>query len=213
MHIPKLLAVVCLAALGASSLHAQKPDTDEQAKAREKLRQAMAQLDAQTGTAPAAPAPVQPPVTAPPVAPPPSAPPQAVVATPAAPAEVVVSGGLDSDTEAKAREQLRQAEAQLEAQQPKTAAPVVKVQSQPKPVQVKAVSSDQMAASNSVPDPKKKAKVANANPVFPTDPGPSVLAAPNSKEQRLDELLRLYKADKITPADYHEQRAKILAEP
>jgi len=37
--------------------------------------------------------------------------------------------------------------------------------------------------------------------------------APGSKEQRLQELLQLYKADRITPTEYHEQRAKIIAEP
>jgi hypothetical protein len=34
-----------------------------------------------------------------------------------------------------------------------------------------------------------------------------------SKERRLDDLLRLYKADQITPQEYHVQRAKIIAEP
>jgi len=34
-----------------------------------------------------------------------------------------------------------------------------------------------------------------------------------SKQQRLAELLQLYKSDKITPAEYHQQRAKIVAEP
>ena len=33
------------------------------------------------------------------------------------------------------------------------------------------------------------------------------------KQQRLDELLKAYKADLITPTDYHRQRAKILSEP
>jgi hypothetical protein len=33
------------------------------------------------------------------------------------------------------------------------------------------------------------------------------------KQQRLDDLLTQYKADQITPQQYHEQRAKILAEP
>ena len=33
------------------------------------------------------------------------------------------------------------------------------------------------------------------------------------KEQRLKELLQLYLTDKITPREYHQQRAKILAEP
>ena len=33
------------------------------------------------------------------------------------------------------------------------------------------------------------------------------------KQQRLNELLKQYQADQITPAQYHEQRAKIIAEP
>ena len=33
------------------------------------------------------------------------------------------------------------------------------------------------------------------------------------KEQRLKELLQLYLTDKISPRQYHQERAKILAEP
>jgi hypothetical protein len=40
-----------------------------------------------------------------------------------------------------------------------------------------------------------------------------VPAAMGSKEQRLGVLLQQYKADQITPQEYHAQRAKILAEP
>ena len=36
---------------------------------------------------------------------------------------------------------------------------------------------------------------------------------PVSKTQRLAELLEKYRRDEITPADYHGQRAKIIAEP
>jgi hypothetical protein len=36
---------------------------------------------------------------------------------------------------------------------------------------------------------------------------------PHSKTQRLAELLEKYRRDEITPAEYHGQRAKILAEP
>ena len=35
----------------------------------------------------------------------------------------------------------------------------------------------------------------------------------DSKEERLAALLQKYKADKITPEQYHQQRAAILAEP
>ena len=34
-----------------------------------------------------------------------------------------------------------------------------------------------------------------------------------AKEARLQELLKNYKADQITPEEYHKQRAAILAEP
>jgi hypothetical protein len=43
------------------------------------------------------------------------------------------------------------------------------------------------------------------------DPVPTKL--PKSKQQRLDELLEAYKKDQLSPSQYHEQRAKILAEP
>lgn len=41
----------------------------------------------------------------------------------------------------------------------------------------------------------------------------ALILQPGSKEARLDELLRKYKADEITPHDYHMERAKIIAEP
>jgi hypothetical protein len=41
----------------------------------------------------------------------------------------------------------------------------------------------------------------------------SVLGAQKPKREKLQELTDLYKADKLTPAQYHEARAKILAQP
>lgn len=48
-------------------------------------------------------------------------------------------------------------------------------------------------------------------------PAPAIMTAPPlpisaTKEERLETLLQLYKADRITPMEYHERRAKILAE-
>ncbi|HZQ47760.1 MAG TPA: hypothetical protein VFC07_12150 [Verrucomicrobiae bacterium] len=239
MHIPKLLAVVCLAALGASSLHAQRPDTDIQAKAREKLREAMAALDTQqtaapTNTPPAKPSkPLRPKktVTPSPAAPPPAA----VVVTPSQPAQTA-PGNSKPDAEAKAREQLRRAAAELEAQKPQPAVaitpapvapaqpkpvakPIVKVNAEKKPVkpaEVKTVDkTNQWVVEQPAPGPKKQPKVSKTAVVAPAPiaVAPPMAPGPASKEQRLGELLRLYKSDKITPADYHEQRAKILAEP
>jgi hypothetical protein len=45
----------------------------------------------------------------------------------------------------------------------------------------------------------------------PIEPPPLPISM--AKQQRLAELLRKYKADDITPAQYHEERARILAEP
>jgi len=67
------------------------------------------------------------------------------------------------------------------------------------------------------PVKKSKAKFPDETKMSPengvattmTKPAPT----PGSKEDRLSELLDLYKADKISPAEYHDQRAKIIAEP
>jgi hypothetical protein len=52
----------------------------------------------------------------------------------------------------------------------------------------------------------------------PTAASPVPIVAPSlpismTKEQRLQALLARYKADQITPEEYHKQRATILAEP
>jgi hypothetical protein len=65
---------------------------------------------------------------------------------------------------------------------------------------------------------QKEAKKAEAVPSMKSAPGLPPLEAPPPvvsayKEQRLQELLQLYKEDKITPDEYHTQRAKILAGP
>jgi hypothetical protein len=41
----------------------------------------------------------------------------------------------------------------------------------------------------------------------------SVMGSQRPKREKLQELTDLYKADKLTPAQYHEARAKILAQP
>jgi len=55
--------------------------------------------------------------------------------------------------------------------------------------------------------PKTDETVPAAAPPETTPPGPK------TKQERLVNLLRDYRADKVTPQEYHEQRAKILAEP
>jgi hypothetical protein len=62
------------------------------------------------------------------------------------------------------------------------------------------------------PKPQKVAKkdISNRPPSFKNPEGP---ASPFStdKQQQLSELLRKYQADEITPEQYHQERAKILA--
>ncbi len=62
-------------------------------------------------------------------------------------------------------------------------------------------------------DKKEVAKAAKIDAKTQTKVPPSAPAIdPSSKQGRLAELLRKYKADEITPQDYHLQRAKIVAE-
>jgi hypothetical protein len=71
------------------------------------------------------------------------------------------------------------------------------------------------------PAPPAVQPVAN-NPVKPAPPadnsGLTLIAAPPvpisaAKQAQLQALLEKYKADQITPGEYHTERAKILAEP
>ena len=50
------------------------------------------------------------------------------------------------------------------------------------------------------------------SPAIPTMPAPPT-GLSSTKQEKLDHLLQLYRADQITPQEYHDQRAKILAEP
>jgi hypothetical protein len=72
-------------------------------------------------------------------------------------------------------------------------------------------------------NPKSKPAKTKAEKVKPTPPPKGPLAFPAlegppsplsaAKQQKLKDLLRLYQADQVTPEQYHQQRAKILAEP
>jgi len=56
-----------------------------------------------------------------------------------------------------------------------------------------------------------KTTTAPAHPFRPIEGPPLNISA--EKQQRLAELLRRYQADEVTPAQYHQERAKILAQP
>jgi hypothetical protein len=61
------------------------------------------------------------------------------------------------------------------------------------------------------PGPTRAAAVQPMPELKPVTAPP--LPISGSKEARLTELLRQYRADQITPEQYHKERAKILAEP
>jgi hypothetical protein len=57
----------------------------------------------------------------------------------------------------------------------------------------------------------------SATPEMPIMSLPQLSGPPSSlspaKQQKLNELLQQYRADQLTPEQYHEQRAKVLSEP
>ena len=77
--------------------------------------------------------------------------------------------------------------------------------------QLEALARQQRAASGAPPE-KKKGKSKIAEPMAAA-PAPVPLPISLSKQQRLVQLLEAYKRDQMTPAQYHQERARILAEP
>jgi len=73
---------------------------------------------------------------------------------------------------------------------------------------------EQAAQNQAKKKPKtvKTTKNMKTEPAFRPIEGPALNISAD-KQQRLAELLRRYQADEVTPAQYHEERAKILAQP
>jgi hypothetical protein len=104
---------------------------------------------------------------------------------------------------------------ELEAQPPPptTAAAAAPAPAVTKPAEAKPQpSASKPAATPVVVQPPKKPAVVKGALAFPPIPAPPA-AVSAEKEQRLAELLRKYKAEEITPEEYHVQRAKIMSEP
>jgi hypothetical protein len=189
-------------------------ESDKIAKAREALRQKMSELDQQPQVkAPetaATPAP-EPKKAAPAVEPATAAPKPAAVEqpafSPAVAAAVVESQKLDQAhqaLDAKLRELDKQEAAQkaalTQAQVAKTEAPPraeteTPPKAQPKP--------------EKQPVASKPPKQPRGTPVFQPIAGPD-LPISSDKQQQLSELLQKYKADELSPEQYHAARAKIL---
>jgi hypothetical protein len=218
----------------ASVLSAPPPaDSDAIAKAREALRQKMNELDTQPGQAVPQPVVVAPPASrkpaqaampAPAERPVPPAQLSQPVAQPApvrttAKPVLVAPPPVDSETITKAREALRQKMNELDMQPASfVAAPASVGQPQPvagQPASVVAPAIQPLAMPAPAPTALAPTKANKRNQFlqsFPPlqSPLPAIGA---DKEQRLQELLRKYRADQITPEQYHQERAKILAEP
>jgi hypothetical protein len=173
--------------------------------------------------APAAPVAQPPPVQQP--APAPATPP---------PVFTYYSSAPSADAQARALDALHASEAQLEQSSASTPPPAAPPQA---PIEPQPATPSPAVTSPAAPIPplvspapaptvasSKPAPVAPAAPATPatvptaTWPKAEAAAAPadglnSSKEQKLQALLDEYKADKITPYEYHTQRAKILSEP
>jgi hypothetical protein len=178
---------------------------------------------------PQAPARPQPPAqpVAPPVAqvttPPPPAPPEptpppapAPVAKPQPKAAFSADATAPAESEAAARERaaLESRLNQLQSQQP--VAPQTQPGVQPRmEVTAQPTTTWQPSASAHVavaaPEPPKPPKMSPKQGFAPLQRPESPLSP--AKEQQLQELLRKYRADQITPEQYHAERARILAEP
>jgi len=229
MQTSKFLLVIGAAMIfSAPNLLAAKPETEAQIKMREALRLKIEELNTQeTPAAPApmveAPKPAAAPLAKPevtPIAPKvekvkkaePAKPKTVVVPVPvetpvAAPAKVEFTEPVTVSEDAAAarmREALEKKMAELSAK------PAVAVES-PAPV-VKPVPPSPVAK------PQPKVVAAPVAPVIAAKPAAAKIEAPASplpvtKQDRLAELLRRYKADELSAQDYHSQRATILAQP
>lgn len=193
--------VATLAALAQTSI---AKDTPEQIKAREALRQKMAELDA--AATPPTPAPVvapTPPVA--PVAAPAKKAPVAPVA-PVAPAPVPPPPPAPTPTTAAPGSPIF--------------GPVPEAVEDAKTAQLREAVRREMAALQTSPTVERQPVKSGRAPVFAAPPEltPPTMEVPlspltGSKATRMAELLQRYNADQISPKDYHTQRAAILAEP
>jgi hypothetical protein len=227
MQIAKRFLVVCAATISFTFVTrcAVADDADAQSKAREALEKRLNELQSQPAQPTPPPQTPPKPVKKPKVAaqPKPTPPPPPVAVAPPAPvakpqpkassfsADATAPG--ESDAAARARAALDNRLNQIQSQQPE-APPMQPVQPHMAATAQPAATWQPTAPAHvavTAPEPPKPVKM-NPNKGFAPLPGP---ASPLSavKEQRLQELLRKYRADEITPEQYQAERARILAEP
>ena len=231
MQISKLIPAVCAVAFCASSIAARAQDNPAQAAARAALMDKMNELEVQ----PAQPAP-------PPVVVTPSraaqaqpsrttnmlvVPAPAVHAQPAAPApatkpisgtETVPTTPAVSDAEAQAKAKAALEQKMSEMNQQNWATPAVVPATSPAPQNQPAAISPVKPAPPAI-EPEAMSPPGQINANYPgKELGLKPIVAPPlpispAKQAQLQGLLERYKADEITPEQYHTERAKILAGP
>jgi hypothetical protein len=221
MQISKLPLWICALALcGGLTLQAQ--DSAAQAAARAALMQKLNELNTNPPAATPSPAPATPaPVTVAPAAVATPAPatetPAAATFAPAAvtsPAPAVASPEAtgtvqpgDTAAQAAARAALEQKMQELpsgSSAAPQTSAPVQSAPARPAPV----ATAPAMSAPPANAPANAPANVTGERTI--TAPAPPISM---TKQEQLDRLLTLYKSNQLTPLQYHDQRAAILAQP
>jgi len=190
---------------------------EETARQREALRRKIGELNTQEKATPPAPAPVKA-VPAPPQATPVVKPPDQTTAIIEAEKKAAAAEEKRLAEEAKAKKRAAAKEKKRaaaerqrladEAQATQQAAAEAKARED---AQKSAAGEAETRKAESVqvkPDAVAEVKPAAFAPLETPPP-----AVPASKEAKLADLLRKYKADEITPKEYHQERARILAEP
>jgi len=227
MQISKLIPAVCATAFCASFIAVRAQDNPAQAAARAALMEKMNELEAQ----PAQPAP--PPIVVTPSGAMQVQPSQrtnpVVVTNPAVPAQPMVPAlkantmsapatpaTSDAEAQAKAKAALEQKMSEMNKENWATpaVAPAAPPAPQTQPVAISpvkpappAVKPEVMSPPNQI-DANYPGKELGLKPIVAP---PLPISA--AKEAQLQALLERYKADQITPEEYHSQRAAILAEP
>jgi len=174
-------------------------DPEAIAKAREAMRQKMQELPAQPPSKVA-------------TTPAPKRAPKVATAKPA-PAPQTVPEPVPSAAKPAARETVatQPAATQPAEVRPAQTPPQVEVQA-PVATELPERTEAENAARKQASKKQKIRKPSSTAPVFQPLAGPP-LPISAEKQQRLANLLEQYRADQITPEQYHQQRAKILAEP
>jgi hypothetical protein len=216
MQFPKFMPLVCAAVFCAGFISVRADDNPAQAAARAALEAKMHDLDTQPASANAE--------TPPPAAPAPTAaapiiPVPAEAETPATAATI----HADNADQSRALEALQQKMRELAAQQPSAsteASPAITIplpavvteqparpaETQPAqtvPVQIPAVVSPPAPPVANYPGKELGLKQITAPP----------LPVSADVEAQLQALLLQYKADQISPEEYHKRRAAILGQP